>query len=180
MYAVTGPIAQALGLPQQSSATSEPMTPESSPSPKVGELVQKLIMLAGYLKELETQAHLAHLNFEGENFIEIHRFLKDQYEAHLEQFDAVSEFVRSMDYWMPMCSCGLKDAVCGFKNIEDYDGRHILMTYYGNIEALGYLTKELEQAAARAEAPDVQNYMAELVGFAFKSAWFLKATLRGC
>jgi hypothetical protein len=35
--------------------------------------------------------------------------LKDQYKAHLKQFDALGEFVRSMDYLMPMCGCGLKD-----------------------------------------------------------------------
>jgi len=36
----------------------------------------------------------------------------------------------------------------------------------------------LEQLAAKVKAIDVQNYMAELCGEAFKAAWFIKATLR--
>lgn len=173
-------MAQALGLTQGSSATSEPMTPETSPSPKVGGLVQKLIALAGFLKEMETQAHLGHLNYEGENFLEVHKFLKDQYEAHLEQFDTAAEFVRSLDYWMPMCSCGLKESVQGFQDVKEYDGRSMLLTYYSNLEALGLIAKDLERTAAAADAPDVQNAMADLVGFAYKRAWFMKAMLRGC
>jgi hypothetical protein len=67
-----------------------------------------------------------------------------------------------------------------FRNVESYDGRSMLMAYYLNIESLGYLAKEIEQVAAEVGAPDVQNYMAELVGDAFKASWFLKSILRGC
>jgi DNA-binding ferritin-like protein len=170
----------AVAMPGESSALSEPMQPETSPAPAVGRLVEQLILLSSMLKELETQSHLVHLNFEGENFLQVHEFLKGQYEAHLEQFDRVAELVRSMDYWMPLCSCGLKDALAGFQHICSHEGRAMLLTYYSNIEAMGYLAKELERVAGEVGAPDVQNYMADLVGFAFKTSWFLKAMLRGC
>ena len=39
-------------------------------------------------------------------------------------------------------------------------------------------TKKLEPVAAKVKAIDIQNYMAELCGEAFKAAWFIKATLR--
>ena len=39
-------------------------------------------------------------------------------------------------------------------------------------------SKDLGIAAKEVQAPDVENYSAELVGNSFKSAWFLKATLR--
>jgi hypothetical protein len=39
-------------------------------------------------------------------------------------------------------------------------------------------TKKLEPIAAKIKAIDIQNYMAELCGEAFKAAWFIKATLR--
>lgn len=145
----------------------------------VPRLVKHLVMLASLLKELETQSHLVHLNYEGENFLEVHRYLKKRYEAHLEQFDAVAEQVRSLDHFMPMCACGLKEQMPPFQNVQSYDGRSMLMAYYVNIESLGYLAKEIEQVAAEAQAPDVQNYMAELVGDAFGTSWFLKAMLRG-
>ena len=54
----------------------------------------------------------------------------------------------------------------------------MLGVYYKNLEELGMMTKKLEQQAAKVKAIDVQNYMAELCGEAFKSAWFIKATLR--
>jgi hypothetical protein len=39
-------------------------------------------------------------------------------------------------------------------------------------------TKKLEPVAAKVGAIDIQNYMAELCGQAFKAAWQIKATLR--
>lgn len=145
----------------------------------VSRLVRYLVMLAAVLKELETQAHLIHLNAEGPNFLELHRFLKKRYEKHLEQFDTVAELVRSLDHFMPMCACGLKEQVPSFQNVTSYDTRSMLMAYYVNIESMGYLAKEIERVAAEVEAPDVQNHMADLTGDAFKTSWFLKALLRG-
>lgn len=146
----------------------------------VRRLVQHLIMLASLLKELETQSHLIHVNLESPNFLELHAFLKERYEEHLEQFDTVAEEVRSLDHFMPMCACGLKDAMPPFVNVENYEWRSMLMAYYANIESMGFLAKEIERVAAEVGAPDVQNYMAELVGQAFKVSWMLKAVLRGC
>ena len=85
-------------LPQ---AQDKPKVPaKSKPGGDVGAFIQQCISLCAYLKELETQSHLIHLNYEGSNFLGVHAFLKDQYEAHLEQFDTLGEFVRSMDYLM--------------------------------------------------------------------------------
>jgi hypothetical protein len=41
------------------------------------------------------------------------------------------------------------------------------------------MAKEVTETAKTVEAPDVENAMAELVNFCFKSAWMLKSTLRG-
>lgn len=139
-----------------------------------------LVRCAAFAKELETQSHLIHLNYEGQNFLPIHQFLKDQYEAHLEQFDALAEIVRMMDFLLPMCGCGLKDQACGFENVTEYDGRHMLMVYLRNLQAMASMGKRLEETADEADAPDVQDYAAALVGASNKAAWFLKATLRGC
>lgn len=146
----------------------------------VARLAKHLVMLASLLKELETQSHLIHLNYEGSNFLEVHAFLKERYEEHLEQFDTVAEEVRSLDHFMPMCACGLKEAMPPFQNIESHEARSMLLSYYVNIESMGYLAKEIEQVAAEVGAPDVQNTMAELVGSAFKTSWMLKSILRGC
>lgn len=144
----------------------------------VPKLVGELIKLAAMLKELETQSHLIHVNAEGPTFLEVHAFLKERYEEHLEQFDVVSELVRTLDHFMPMCACGLKDALPLFKNVETYETRSMLLTYYVNVESFGYLAKSIERLAAEVEAPDVQNRMADLVGSAFKVSWKLKALLR--
>jgi DNA-binding ferritin-like protein len=108
----------------------------------------------------------------------VHGFLKDQYEAHQDQFDTLGEFIRSMDYLMPMCARGLADASPGIQHVTSYKGTDQLAVYYKNLEELGMKTKKLEPVAAKVGAIDIQNYMAELCGQAFKAAWFVKATLR--
>jgi DNA-binding ferritin-like protein len=144
----------------------------------IGAFIQQLIGLSAYVKELETQSHLIHLNYEGSNFLGVHAFLKDQYEAHVEQFDTIGEFVRSMDYLMPMCGCGLRDMAPPIQVVKSYKGTDMLGVYYKNLEDLGMQAKKLEGMAQKVHAIDVQNYMADLVGMAFKAAWFVKATLR--
>jgi DNA-binding ferritin-like protein len=144
----------------------------------VGAFIQQCITLCAYLKELETQSHLIHLNYEGSNFLGVHAFLKDQYKTHLKQFDTLAEFVRSMDYLMPMCGCGLKDMAPPMQEVKSYKGTEMLGVYYKNLEELGMKAKKLEPVAQKIGAIDIQNYMAELVGQAFKAAWFVKATLR--
>ena len=163
-------------LPQ---AQDKPKVPaKSKPGGDVGAFIQQCISLCAYLKELETQSHLCHLNYEGSNFLGVHAFLKDQYEAHLEQFDTLGEFVRSMDYLMPMCGCGLKDMAPPMQEVKSYKGTEMLGVYYKNLEELGMKAKKLESMAQKVHAIDIQNYMADLVGQAFKAAWFIKATLR--
>jgi DNA-binding ferritin-like protein len=156
----------------------KPKAPGKSKNGDVGAFIQQCISLASYLKELETQSHLIHLNYEGGNFLGVHAFLKEQYESHLEQFDTLSEFIRSMDYLMPMCGCGLTDAGPGIQHVTSYKGTDQLATYYKNLEELGMKAKKLEPVAQKVGAIDIANYLADLVGQAFKAAWFIKATLR--
>jgi len=144
----------------------------------VPDFIKQLTSHASYAHQLYVQAHLNHLNYEGSNFLAMHKFLKKQYELHTEQFDKLAEFVRSMDYLMPMCGCGLKDAYPEFKSVTSYDGKAMLLTYLKNLEDFGMQSKDLGVAAKEVQAPDVENYTAELVRDSFKSAWFLKATLR--
>jgi DNA-binding ferritin-like protein len=167
------PVAQATPQPQE-----KPKAPAKSKNGDVGAFIQQCISLASYLKELQTQSHLIHLNYEGSNFLGVHAFLKDQYEAHLEQFDTLSEFIRSMDYLMPMCAKGLADVGPGIQHVTSYKGTDQLAVYYKNLEELGMKTKKLEPIAAKVGAIDIQNYLAELCGQAFKAAWQIKATLR--
>jgi DNA-binding ferritin-like protein len=157
---------------------AKPKAPGKSKNGDVGAFIQQCISLCSYLKELQTQSHLIHLNIEGSNFLGLHAFLKDQYEAHLEQFDTLAEFIRSMDYLMPMCARGLADANPGIQHVTSYKNTDMLSVYYKNLEELGMKTKKLEPIAARIGAIDIQNYMADLCGQAFKAAWFTKATLR--
>ena len=144
----------------------------------VGAFIQQCISLCSYLKELETQSHLIHLNYEGANFLGVHAFLKEQYEAHLGQFDTLAEFIRSMDFYLPRCGCELKDAAPQMQVVTSYKGADMLSVYYKNLEELGMKAKKLEPVAQKVGAIDIANYMSDLVGQAFKAAWFVKSTLR--
>ena len=63
------------------------VTKEATPD----NLVYQMVSFSSYLYQLNTQAHLLHLNVECSNFLAIHEFLKAQYEQHIEDFDIVSE-----------------------------------------------------------------------------------------
>ena len=146
--------------------------------PSVEELAKHLITLGSFVNQLYTQAHLIHLNIEGPLFLPLHEFLKEQYEAHVSQFDALAEFVRTLDYLLPMCNRGLAGANKNLKMVKSYEPRSMLLTYLQNLDACGMAAKEVLMVARQVEAPDVENYLADLVGAMFKAAWFLKATLR--
>ena len=176
---VNYPVAEALQGQSVPQPQDKPKAPaKSKAGGDVGAFIQQCISLCAYLKELETQSHLIHLKYEGSNFLGVHAFLKDQYEAHLEEFDTLAEFVRSMDYLLPTCSRGLGEASPQFNHCTNYKGTDMLGVYYKNLEELGMKAKKLEPVAAKVGAIDIQNYMADLCGQAFKAAWFVKATLR--
>jgi len=151
------------------------LTKEATPD----NLAYQMVSFASYLYQLNIQAHLLHLNVECSNFFAIHEFLKGQYEQHTGDFDTLAELVRSMDYLMPMCQCGLFDAYKKFPSVKSYDAREGLTLYTKNLEAGAMLAKDLVEAARETGAPDVENYAADTCGRLFKGAWMLKATLRG-
>jgi DNA-binding ferritin-like protein len=167
------PAPQATPEPQ-----AKPKTPGKSKGGDVGGFIQQLIGLMAYVHQLQVQSHLMHFNLEAPYFLGMHKFLGKQYEAHQEQFDKIGEFIRSMDYLLPSCHNGLMDASPEFKHCTSYKPNEMLGVYYKNLEELGMKTKKLEPIAAKVGAIDIQNYMAELCGEAFKAAWQIKATLR--
>lgn len=141
-------------------------------------VVCALVKTASASKALELASHLVHLNYEGPGFLEIHGFLKGRYETHLAQFDSLTEFVRSLDYLVPMdIQTGLC-TLCHPMPATGSSGRELLAGYLVNLEDFGVMAKELFRAANCAEAIDVENYAAELVADTYKATWFIKALLR--
>jgi DNA-binding ferritin-like protein len=148
-------------------------------APSTQELACALLKLAAWCKRLENQAHLAHVNYVGPDFLSVHSYLKGQYEEHLEQFDQVLELLRSLGYWAPFSDKDLMDLSAEFNCLCGTDGPGLLSTYRGNIEAAGNYTKEVEALATSARSIDAANAMAEISGQMWKAHWFLGATL-GC
>jgi DNA-binding ferritin-like protein len=167
------PAVRALGKPGAETAVREP-----DHAQEILPLVQCLVSLAALHNKLYTQSHLIHLNVEGSLFLPLHEFFKEQYLANIENFDKTAEFVRTLDYLMPMCEKGLGSACSNFVNIGSYNCKDMCNTYLNNIEAMGMVAKNVGELAREVKAPDVENFCAELVAHAFKSAWMLKATLR--
>lgn len=150
------------------------VTKEATPD----NLVYQMVSFASYLYQLNIQAHLLHFNVECSNFLSIHKFLGKQYEQHIADFDTIAELVRSMDFLMPMCQCGLFDAYKKFPSVKTHDTRESLITYTKNLEAGAMMAKDLVDAAKETGAPDVENFAAGICGNLFKGAWMMKATLR--
>jgi len=81
------PPPQAAPQPQE-----KPKAPgKSKGNTDVGAFIQQLISLMAYVHQLQVQSHLIHFNFEGSNFLGVHKFLGKQYEAHIEQFDKLGD-----------------------------------------------------------------------------------------
>jgi starvation-inducible DNA-binding protein len=142
------------------------------------ELIRQMMSLSSYTNKLYLQSHLIHLNIEGPLFFPLHEFFKEQYESHISNFDLIAELIRSMNYLMPMCEKGLNSVCPMFNHVTSYEPRNMVTTYIQNIEQFGMAAKQVGETAEAAEAPDAENKMADLVNFAFKSSWMLKATLR--
>ena len=145
---------------------------------KTAKFVSDLTRVCSTLDHLRIQAHLIHLNYEAANFLGVHKFLKKQYEGHSEQFDRVGEYIRSMDYLLPMCEKGLKSASKDVKHVDSYEPTKMLLTYYTNLESFALFLKGVRKQAERIDAPDVENYLAELIGEMFLAAWKIKSMLR--
>lgn len=143
------------------------------------ELIRQLMSLASYANKLYTQSHLIHLNVEGPLFFPLHDFFKEQYQNNIDNFDIISELIRSMNYLMPMCEKGLSAACPEFQHVTSYDTRSMVATYIQNLEKLGMAAKEVGATARVVGAPDAENKMADLVNACFKASWMLKSTLRG-
>lgn len=154
---------------------AEPAEPQESQETLA--LVGGLLRLAGHAKAMELMAHLVHLNFEGREFLEVHAFLKERYGAHLEQFDVLTEFVRTLDFLVPVgLNCSMSQLP--YQLSDGASSELLLLQYLRNSEAFGMGAKELVKLAREADAPDIENYGAELVADAYKTAWFIKAMLR--
>lgn len=169
-------------IQKPSNREPEPVSNEPQPQSKrepIARLANELISLTSQAAHLMIQSHLIHLNFEGPEFLAVHKFTKKQYEKHQEELDALGELVRSLDFLLPMCEKGLLAANKKLEHIKAYEGPAMLITYYKNLEAYGMDAKRVGEVAKKIKAPDVENYCAELVGEAFKSAWMIKSMLRG-
>jgi DNA-binding ferritin-like protein len=79
---------------------------------------------------------------------------------------------------MPMCERGLDNVCSKFTHVNSYNARDMSTTYLQNLEDCGLKAKDIIDLARQAEAPDVENLLANTVNFCFKSSWMLKATLR--
>ena len=62
----------------------------------------------------------------------MHKFLKKRYEEHLEQFDVIGEFVRSMVHDAPCAWTEGSPADGVLPNVDSHDGRAMLLTYPQN------------------------------------------------
>lgn len=165
-------------LEQLESEHKKELLPTEDSGPEVTGMPEQLIALSSLVKELQTQAHLIHVNLEASYFFGVHSFLKDQYEEHLQQFDRVSELVRTLDTFMPMCRRGLSDALPMFHDIKSYEARQMLLTYMANLEDCGAFVKQIWSMAHESKAIDIGHEMEGIAHNCYKAAWQIKATLR--
>jgi starvation-inducible DNA-binding protein len=139
-------------------------------------LIQQLIVLSAFCKELELQAHLIHLNYRGPDFLSLHAFLKTQYQLHQEQFDTLAEFVLTSGALMPPTATELHSVLPSFDEVNSTSPDAIVAVYANNLALQGEMARNLDAAANAARAIDVAHYAAELVASSSKAVWFLSAS----
>ena len=151
---------------------------ETTPSTEGDGMPAQLVALASMAKELETQAHLIHVNLEASYFFGVHKFLQEQYEEHQRQFDAIAEMVRTLDTFLPMCRHGLANALPCFHDVKSYEARQMLLTYMANLEDFGGIAKQIWVMAHESRAIDIAHLMEDVANNTYKACWQIKATLR--
>jgi DNA-binding ferritin-like protein len=132
-------------------------------------LCDQLILLSSLLLGLRDQAHLIHISYVGHDFISVHSWLKERYEEHAEQFDAIAELVRIHGAMLPNTVNELRNC------LPQFDGKACLCSYLSNIENLAAAAINLEKKATGEWAIDVSDAMVDLSRSAGKTIWFLKA-----
>jgi DNA-binding ferritin-like protein len=165
-------------LEQLESEHKKELLPTEEAGEDVTGMPEQLIALASLVKELETQAHLIHVNLEASYFFGVHSFLQEQYEEHARQFDRVAELVRTLDTFMPMCRRGLSNTLPMFHDIKSYEARQMLLTYMANLEDCGSFVKQIWSMAHETKAIDIGHEMEGICHNSYKAAWQIKATLR--
>jgi len=165
-------------LEQLESEHKKSLLPPEESGPEVSGMPEQLIGLSSLVKELETQAHLIHVNLEASYFFGVHAFLQEQYEEHQKQFDRVAELVRTLDTFMPMCRRGLADALPMFHDIKSYEARQMLLTYMANLEDCGAYVKQIWSMAHETKAIDIAHEMEGIAHNCYAGAWKIKACLR--
>mgnify|MGYP000028608676 CR=1 FL=1 len=154
------------------------LLPTEESGADVSGMPERLIALSSLVRELETQAHLIHVNLEAPYFFGVHSFLQEQYEEHQKQFDRVAELVRTLDTFMPMCRLGLTDALPCFHDIKSYEARQMLLTYMANLEDCRVFVKQIWSMAHETKAIDIGHECEGIAHNRYKAAWQIKATLR--
>lgn len=164
--------------PEASQGQAEMVIVETPQKCTVDGLIMKMVGLSAFIQRLYLQSHLIHFNYECKNFLAIHKFTKKQYEQHIDQFDRTCEYIRSMDYLVPDDGKELMSYCKSFRFNKSRDPQEMLTTYARNLEDFGMMAKDLVESARDVGAPDIENFYAEVCGQSFKSAWYLKASLR--
>jgi DNA-binding ferritin-like protein len=142
-------------------------------------LCQHLTLLAAFTHEVQMQAHLLHLDYEGGggNFLSVHAFLKSAYERHLEEFDSLLEAVRAMGRKTPATHKELLAILPAFEHAMS-TAECRLSNYRENLLQQRKLAQEVEKEAQEAREIGIANMLAEIDAAAAKAAWFIAATLK--
>ena len=132
-----------------------------------------LLKLLGTLQVQANNLQLAHWNLKASDFITIHTYLGENYDATAEHIDAIAEFIRKIDSRVLVVPFEQQIAKSIIKPIlleESSDRAKVIEKVRIDLVAITKLAKEMFASTTR--LPDVNDYMAVIVADMTKRFWF--------
>lgn len=141
------------------------------------QLVDKINQYLSNLSVMYFKLHNLHWNVVGPQFMEVHKFLEEQYEEYSKKLDAVAESLKQNDEY-PLGSINKYLSITTLTELEDKDYNVIktIDILLSDTSHLKHLAQEIRYLALEEDIHLIVNMMEEHLTDYSKTMWFLFST----
>ncbi|NDE91077.1 MAG: DNA starvation/stationary phase protection protein [Alphaproteobacteria bacterium] len=136
-----------------------------------------LVLADTYILALKT--HGFHWNVEGPLFLQLHEFFGKQYDALTEKADEVAERLRALDVYAPASFAQFTRMSNLAEETKVPSAQGMVAQLLADYEILAEDIKLGIDIAGKADDADTQDLLTSQLHDADKTAWMLRAMLRG-
>lgn len=137
--------------------------------------IDKLNVYLSNLAVLNIKLHNLHWNVVGKNFVPLHNFTEEQYDAAFAKFDDVAEIIKQKGF-SPLVKLADYIKTATLKEIDEkaFTDDEVLKIVEADYQALVKLVEEIRGIADDEEDYQVVAMMEDHAGEYIKTLWFLR------